>query len=278
MVVECADRTGVIGGCWASFRWNTPTCPHRPKLPSSCRWRLGEFSMDSSRNASLKTTSVGGALQRGGVLSTFVQPGTAPTDATPSAAAPSGAVRPVADPSPVVSSACTGSSGPAARVRELIREVVSLPVRAGELARVGGPGNNGGVGAAGAASTTGPSSAVSAASAAGVGAIGASDAVGADGSAGGGDGAELIDLVAALEELKSAIAGAQARAAVAFDVVQRRAQAAGGVPASEQGRGVAAQLALARRESPARGSRLLGLARALVLEMPHPSPPWRRVD
>ncbi|WP_394250333.1 HNH endonuclease [Arthrobacter pityocampae] len=85
----------------------------------------------------------------------------------------------------------------------------------------------------------------------------------------GADGAELIDEVAALEELKSAIAGRQARAAVVFDVVQRRAQAAGGVPVAEQGRGVGAQLALARRESPARGGRLLGLARALVTEMPH---------
>ena len=42
-----------------------------------------------------------------------------------------------------------------------------------------------------------------------------------------------------------------------------------GVPAEERGRGVAAQIALARRESPARGSRLLGLAKALVSEMPH---------
>ncbi|WP_394253401.1 HNH endonuclease [Arthrobacter pityocampae] len=85
----------------------------------------------------------------------------------------------------------------------------------------------------------------------------------------GADGAELIDEVRALEELKSAIAGVQARTAVAFDLAQRRAQAAAGVPASEQGRGVAAQIALARRESPARGGRLLGLARALVTEMPH---------
>nr|WP_241521661.1 HNH endonuclease signature motif containing protein [Arthrobacter pityocampae] len=86
---------------------------------------------------------------------------------------------------------------------------------------------------------------------------------------GGVDGAGLVDLVAALEELKSAIAGAQARAAVAFDLVQRQVQAAAGVPVVEQGRGVGAQLALARRESPARGGRLLGLARALVTEMPH---------
>ncbi|WP_434992862.1 HNH endonuclease [Arthrobacter sp. Ld5] len=83
------------------------------------------------------------------------------------------------------------------------------------------------------------------------------------------DGAELIDEVRVLEELKSAIAGRQARAAVAFDLAQRQSQAAAGVPAGERGQGVGAQLALARRESPARGSRLLGLARALVTEMPH---------
>ncbi|HEX9089375.1 MAG TPA: DUF222 domain-containing protein, partial [Arthrobacter sp.] len=35
------------------------------------------------------------------------------------------------------------------------------------------------------------------------------------------------------------------------------------------GAGVGAQIALARRESPARGGRLLGLAKALVTEMPH---------
>ncbi|WP_434992625.1 HNH endonuclease [Arthrobacter sp. Ld5] len=83
------------------------------------------------------------------------------------------------------------------------------------------------------------------------------------------DGAELIDEVRVLEDLKSAIAGRQARAAVAFDLAQRQSQAAAGVPVGERGQGVGAQLALARRESPARGGRLLGLARALVTEMPH---------
>ncbi|MFJ6002020.1 DUF222 domain-containing protein [Arthrobacter sp. NPDC092385] len=83
------------------------------------------------------------------------------------------------------------------------------------------------------------------------------------------DGSELIDEVRALEDLKSAIAGRQARAEVAFDLTERRSQAAAGVPGAERGRGVAAQIALARRESPARGGRLLGLARALVTEMPH---------
>ncbi len=84
----------------------------------------------------------------------------------------------------------------------------------------------------------------------------------------GSDRAELIDQLRALEDLKSAAAAAQARIAVAFDAVQRSADAAAGVPAEERGRGVAAQVALARRESPAKGSRLLGLAKALVTEMP----------
>nr|WP_311212010.1 MULTISPECIES: DUF222 domain-containing protein [unclassified Arthrobacter] len=79
---------------------------------------------------------------------------------------------------------------------------------------------------------------------------------------------ELIDQLRGLEDLKSAIAGVQARAAVAFDLAQRREQASVGIPVSEQGQGSGAQIALARRESPSRGSRLLGLAKALVTEMP----------
>ncbi|MGO4651563.1 DUF222 domain-containing protein [Arthrobacter sp. 2RAF22] len=80
--------------------------------------------------------------------------------------------------------------------------------------------------------------------------------------------AELIDQLRALEDLKSAAAAAQARIAVSFDAAQRSAETNLGVPADERGRGVAAQIALARRESPAKGSRLLGLAKALVSEMP----------
>jgi hypothetical protein len=81
-------------------------------------------------------------------------------------------------------------------------------------------------------------------------------------------GAGMIDQLRDLEDLKSAAAALQARIAVGFDVGQRRAQAEAGVPADERGKGVGAQIALARRESPARGSRLLGLARALVTETP----------
>ncbi|MFK0041876.1 HNH endonuclease [Paenarthrobacter sp. NPDC090517] len=79
---------------------------------------------------------------------------------------------------------------------------------------------------------------------------------------------QLIDQLRGLEELKSLITSVQARAAVALDLAQRRGQATAGVPSSEQGQGVAAQLALARRESPNRGSRLLELAKVLVTEMP----------
>lgn len=82
------------------------------------------------------------------------------------------------------------------------------------------------------------------------------------------DPATLVDQIRALEDAKSAISALQAKAAVALDLAQRREEAAAGVPASEQGKGVAAQVALARRESPNKGSRLLGLAKALVTEMP----------
>jgi len=80
--------------------------------------------------------------------------------------------------------------------------------------------------------------------------------------------ADLVEQLRVLEEMKSAICGLQAQVAVAFDLAQRAEQAEAGVPASERGQGVGAQVALARRESPNRGSRLLGLAKALVTEMP----------
>ncbi|MGX5715946.1 HNH endonuclease [Arthrobacter sp. MAHUQ-56] len=82
------------------------------------------------------------------------------------------------------------------------------------------------------------------------------------------DGPGMIDQIRGLEDLKSLAAAKQAEAAVAFDLVQRREQAAAGIPAGEVGAGVAAQIALARRESPAKGARLLGLAKALT-GMPH---------
>lgn len=78
----------------------------------------------------------------------------------------------------------------------------------------------------------------------------------------------LIEQLRVLEDMKSAISGLQAKIAASFELAQRQADAAAGVPAPKQGGGAAAQIALARRESPHRGSRLLGLAKALVKEMP----------
>ena len=51
--------------------------------------------------------------------------------------------------------------------------------------------------------------------------------------------------------------------------IRRAEEAAAGVPKARQGRGVAREVALARRDSPARGGRHLGFAKALVYEMPH---------
>ncbi len=73
----------------------------------------------------------------------------------------------------------------------------------------------------------------------------------------------MIDQIRGLEDLKCLAGARQADTAVAFDLQQRHEQAAAGVPADELGAGVAAQIALARRESPAKGSRFLGLARTL---------------
>src|SRR6201999_3091414 len=83
------------------------------------------------------------------------------------------------------------------------------------------------------------------------------------------DQAALIERIAELERIKSAAAAGQARAAAALDAGRRAAEAAAGGPAAQRGRGVASEIALARRDSPARGGRHLGFAKALVHEMPH---------
>lgn len=80
--------------------------------------------------------------------------------------------------------------------------------------------------------------------------------------------AEQVDLVAALERVKGSAAACQARTVAALADGERRAEEARGVPPREQGRAVAAQVALAMRTSPARGRRFVGLAHALA-ELPH---------
>ncbi|HWF27608.1 MAG TPA: DUF222 domain-containing protein [Mycobacterium sp.] len=83
------------------------------------------------------------------------------------------------------------------------------------------------------------------------------------------DQSALIERIAELESIKSAAAAGQARAAATLDTARREAEAAAGVPAAQRGRGLASEIALARRDAPARGSRHLGFATALVHEMPH---------
>jgi len=85
---------------------------------------------------------------------------------------------------------------------------------------------------------------------------------------------ERIDLIRALTELTCAAEAEQAEVAVDFDVSMRAKAAAAKVRAERQGRGVAAQVAFARRESLARGERFLQLAKT-VREMPHTRAAWR---
>ncbi|NMR28781.1 DUF222 domain-containing protein [Arthrobacter sp. SF27] len=78
-----------------------------------------------------------------------------------------------------------------------------------------------------------------------------------------------IDRITALEELKAAAAAAQARETEAFAASRRETRAAAGVAAEKQGRGLAKEIGLARKDSPNRGGKHLGMATTLIREMPH---------
>lgn len=82
--------------------------------------------------------------------------------------------------------------------------------------------------------------------------------------------AAMIDQLTQLEALKAAAAAAQARITATY-AASRRASArpALQVDADRLARTIGSEVALARRESPARGSRFVGLAQALVRELPH---------
>jgi hypothetical protein len=80
---------------------------------------------------------------------------------------------------------------------------------------------------------------------------------------------ELVDRLRVLEELKAAASAAQARAAADLDASVRDRHRGMGLPAARQGIGVAAQVGLARRDSPVKGAQHLGLAKALTREMPY---------
>ena len=78
-----------------------------------------------------------------------------------------------------------------------------------------------------------------------------------------------IDRIAALERLQASLEAVKAVEMVAFARSQTAEQLAIGVHPRTVGRGIADQIALACRVSPAEGSRRLHVARDLVLDMPH---------
>ncbi|MBA2695960.1 MAG: DUF222 domain-containing protein, partial [Actinobacteria bacterium] len=82
------------------------------------------------------------------------------------------------------------------------------------------------------------------------------------------DDAGRVDLIGRLEAVKGAAEATQARVSCALAESIERGRVAAGVAAGKRSVGVGAQVALARRESPWRGSRHLGMAKALVGEMP----------
>lgn len=87
--------------------------------------------------------------------------------------------------------------------------------------------------------------------------------------------AERIDLIRALEDLKNSAAALQSVVTAAFDTSQQAQQRVAGEPSERLGRGVAAQVALARRVSPHRGQQHLSLARILHGELPCTLAAWR---
>ncbi|MFW0797695.1 HNH endonuclease [Gordonia sp. CPCC 205515] len=71
-----------------------------------------------------------------------------------------------------------------------------------------------------------------------------------------------------LEEIKSAATAAQAREAGRLDDLRNADEVARKVPKARQGRGLSAEIGLARKASPQKGAQYLGFARAMT-EMPH---------
>ncbi|TSD98950.1 DUF222 domain-containing protein [Gordonia rubripertincta] len=83
------------------------------------------------------------------------------------------------------------------------------------------------------------------------------------------DEAESVQRLTLLEEIKSASTAAQVRETANLDQLRAADEAARNVPPQRRGRGLAAEVGLARKVSPKKGSQYLGFARALAHEMPH---------
>ena len=80
--------------------------------------------------------------------------------------------------------------------------------------------------------------------------------------------AGAIDRIRQLEELKAACAAAQARETASLAAMRAQDEAARGVAKVRRGKGLDAEVGLARRDSPARGARHVQLAQALSTDLP----------
>jgi len=83
------------------------------------------------------------------------------------------------------------------------------------------------------------------------------------------DEASAIDQIRLLNQHQGMIEAAQALAATELETMRLEREAREKVPKSQRGKGLGAEIALARRETPARGKRFLEMARALAKDMPH---------
>ncbi|RYB93112.1 HNH endonuclease [Nocardioides oleivorans] len=94
------------------------------------------------------------------------------------------------------------------------------------------------------------------------------------------DDAALVDAISELETLGRMVSAAQAALTSRLAELLAEQQAAAGARPEEIGRGIGNVVAAARRESPHRGRRHLGLARIVPTELPHTWAAWQggRVD
>ncbi|MEE4024706.1 HNH endonuclease signature motif containing protein [Gordonia sp. PKS22-38] len=81
--------------------------------------------------------------------------------------------------------------------------------------------------------------------------------------------ADAMSRLTVLEELKSACAAAQVRETARVIELRASDEDLRNVPMKRRGRGLSAEIGLARKASPRKGAQFLGFARALTDEMPH---------
>lgn len=81
--------------------------------------------------------------------------------------------------------------------------------------------------------------------------------------------AEAINRIQELERLKAICEAAQAKETAALEHHRLAEEKARGIPADRRGKGLSAELGLARQESPARGANHLELAQIMLADLPH---------